>query len=40
MILFKYNSGWGCAAFCELRQDLRHFELKRINKMELLDETF
>lgn len=38
--LFLYNSGWGCAAFCELRQDLRHFELKRINKMELLDETF
>ena len=39
-MLFLYNSGWGCAAFCELRQDLRHFELKRINKMELLDETF
>ena len=38
--LFLYNSGWGCAAFCELRQDLRHFELKRINKMDLLDETF
>lgn len=38
--MFLYNSGWGCAAFCELRNDLRHFELKRINKIELLDERF
>lgn len=38
--MFLYNSGWGCAAFCELRNDLRHFELKRINKIELLDEKF
>lgn len=38
--LFLYNTGWGCAAFCELRNDLRHFELKRINKIELLDEKF
>ncbi len=36
--MFLYNSGWGCAAFCEIRNDLRHFELKRINKIELLDE--
>jgi predicted DNA-binding transcriptional regulator YafY len=38
--MFLYNSGWGVAAFCELRQDLRHFELKRINKIELLKENF
>jgi predicted DNA-binding transcriptional regulator YafY len=38
--MFLYNTGWGCAAFCELRNDLRHFELKRINNIELLDEKF
>lgn len=38
--MFLYNSGWGCAAFCELRNDLRHFELKRINKIELLQEKY
>ena len=38
--MFLYNSGWGCAAFCELRCDLRHFELKRINKIELLEDRF
>lgn len=38
--MFLYNSGWGCAAFCEKRKDLRHFELKRINKIELLDEKY
>ena len=32
--MFLYNCGWGCAAFCEFRYDLRHFELKRINKIE------
>ena len=38
--MFLYNSGWGCAAFCEKKKDLRHFELKRINKITLLDEYF
>lgn len=38
--LFLYNSGWGCAAYCELKNDLRHFELKRISKIELLEEKF
>ena len=38
--MFLYNSGWGCAAFCEKKKDLRHFELKRINKIELLDENY
>lgn len=38
--MFLYNTGWGCAAFCEVRNDLRHFELKRINEIELLEEKF
>lgn len=38
--MFLYNSGWGCAAFCEKKKDLRHFELKRINKINLLEEKF
>ena len=38
--MFLYNNGWGCVAHCDLRQDLRHFELKRINNIELLDEKF
>lgn len=38
--MFLYNSGWGCAAFCELKKDLRHFELKRINNIQLLEEKF
>ena len=38
--MFYYQSGWGCAAYCELRKDLRHFELKRIQSIELLEEKF
>ncbi len=38
--LFLTSSGWGCAAFCELRGDLRHFELRRIQKCEILEEMF
>lgn len=38
--LFLYSTGWGVAAYCELRGDLRHFELKRINKIEILKEKF
>ena len=38
--MFYFNNGWGCAAFCEKKQDLRHFELKRINRIEILDEKF
>ena len=38
--LFLYNTGWGCAAYCELKKDLRHFELKRISKIELLEENY
>lgn len=38
--MFLYKSGWFCAANCLLRGDIRHFELKRISKIELLDELF
>lgn len=38
--MFLYKDGWYCAAFCELRKDIRHFELKRIRKLELLEEKF
>ena len=38
--MFLYQTGWGCAAYCELRNDIRHFELKRINDIELLDDKF
>lgn len=38
--MFLYTNGWGCAAYCTLRSDMRHFELNRIIKCELLDEFF
>ncbi len=38
--MFLFKDGWFCAAFCELRGDIRHFELKRIKKIELLEEKF
>lgn len=38
--MFLFKDGWFCAAFCELRQDIRHFELKRIIEIELLEENF
>jgi len=38
--LFLYGNGWGVASFCESRSDLRHFELNRIIKCELLDEFY
>lgn len=36
--MFLFQDGWYVAAFCELRNDIRHFELKRILKYELLEE--
>lgn len=30
--LFLYTTGWGVSAYCELRSDLRHFELKELMK--------
>lgn len=38
--MFIFGTGWGCAAFCETKQDLRHFELKRISNVELMQEYF
>ena len=38
--MFLYQTGWGCASYCELRNDIRHFELKRVNDIELLDDKF
>ena len=35
--MFLFQDGWYVAAFCEVKQDIRHFELKRILKYELLN---
>jgi len=38
--MFLFQDGWYCAAFCEMKKDIRHFELKRIIKYELLEEKY
>lgn len=38
--MFLFHDGWYVAAFCEYKKDIRHFELKRIIKYELLDEKY
>ena len=38
--MFLFQEGWYCAAFCLLKNDIRHFELKRIISFELLNEKF
>ena len=38
--MFLFQDGWYCAAFCLLKNDIRHFELKRIRKIKLLEENF
>ena len=38
--MFLYDDGWFVAAFCEYKNDIRHFELKRISEYELLEEQF
>lgn len=38
--MFLFQNGWYCAAFCEKKQDIRHFELKRIIDYELLNEKY
>ena len=38
--MFLFNNDWYCVAFCQLRCDMRHFDLKRIRKIELLKEKF
>ena len=38
--MFLFQDGWYCAAFCEYKKDIRHFELKRIINYELLEEKY
>lgn len=38
--LFYLKDGFGIAAFCEKKKDLRHFELKRIKNIKLLSENY
>lgn len=38
--LYLYYDSWYASAFCELRNDMRHFELKRIRKIKLLEDIY
>lgn len=38
--MFLFQDGWYVAAYCEYKKDIRHFELKRIIKYELLEEKY
>ena len=38
--IFLFQDGWYCAAFCELRSEMRHFELKRIRNLTVLEEKY
>ena len=38
--MFLFQDGWYCAAFCEKKKDMRHFELKRMITYELLNEKY
>ena len=38
--MFMLQDRWYCAAFCEKKNEIRHFELKRIIKYELLNEKY
>lgn len=38
--MFLFQNGWYCAAFCEKKNDIRHFELRRILNYELLNEKY
>ena len=38
--MFLFQDGWYVAAFCLKKNDIRHFELRRIIKLQILDETF
>ena len=38
--LYLYYDSWYVSAFCELRSDMRHFELKRIRNIKLLEEFY
>lgn len=38
--LIVLDNEWGVAAYCENKQEIRHFYLKRISKLEILDKTY
>lgn len=38
--LIVLDNEWGVAAYCENKQEIRHFYLNRINKIELLEEKY
>lgn len=38
--LYLYYDSWYVSAFCELRKDMRHFELKRIRNIRILEEFY
>lgn len=38
--MYCFQENWYCSAYCELRQDIRHFDLKRITKIILLEEIY
>lgn len=38
--LFKYLNDWYIVGFCELRKEIRTFQLKNINEYKILDEKY
>lgn len=38
--LLVLDNEWGVAAFCENKYEIRHFYLKRISKLEILDDIY
>lgn len=38
--LLVLDNEWGVAAFCENKQEIRHFYLNRISKIKVLEEKF
>ncbi len=38
--MFLFQDGWYVAAFCLVKNDIRHFELNRIINLKILEETF
>ena len=38
--LLILDNEWGVAAFCENKQEIRHFYLNRISKIKVLEETY
>lgn len=38
--MFLIQDSWYCVAYCELRHDIRHFELNRIINIKVLNDKF